>query len=173
MSSTLWLADLPSHDDSISSTSVQLRAFQPGDGEAFRLLNEAWIEKFFGLEEHDNQILGDPEGYVLAKGGHIFFAVADGVPVGCCGLIPIVDGVFEVAKMAVAESWQGRGIGRRVLAYTVEQGRALGASKLYLETNSRLANAIHLYESLGFMHLPPNPSPYVRANVFMELVFNK
>jgi GNAT superfamily N-acetyltransferase len=173
MSSTLSLADLPAHDDSYSSISIQLRPFQPGDGEAFRVLNEAWIEKFFGLEEHDNQVLGDPEGYVLAKGGHIFFAVADGVPVGCCGLIPIAEGVYEVAKMAVAESWQGRGIGRRILAYTIGQGRALGASKLYLETNSRLANAIHLYESLGFKHLPPKPSPYVRANVFMELVFNK
>jgi N-acetylglutamate synthase-like GNAT family acetyltransferase len=91
--------------------------------------------------------------------------------VGCCALIPISSDVFEVAKMAVAEAWQGRGIGRRVLSYTVEQGRALGAASLYLETNSRLQNAIHLYESLGFEHLPPKPSPYVRANVFMELRF--
>ncbi|HEY2040928.1 MAG TPA: GNAT family N-acetyltransferase [Edaphobacter sp.] len=173
MSSTLWLADLPSHDDSISSTSVQLRPFQPGDAADFRRLNRAWIEKFFGLEEADNKMLDDPEGYVLSKGGHIFFAVANGTPIGCCALVPIDEGVFEVAKMAVAELWQGRGIGRRVLAYTIEQGRALGASKLYLETNSKLANAIHLYESLGFKHLPPKPSPYVRANVFMELPFNK
>jgi len=173
MSSTLWLADLPANDDPIPSTAIQLRPYQSGDAESFRLLNEAWIEKFFGLEEHDNQILGDPEGYVLAKGGHIFFAVADGVTVGCCGLIQIADGVFEVAKMAVAESWQGRGIGRRILAYTIEQGRAISADKLYLETNSKLANAVHLYESLGFKHLPPKPSPYVRANVFMELVFTK
>lgn len=173
MSSTLLLADLPAHDDSFSSTSIQLRPFQPGDAEAFRRLNEAWIEKFFGLEEADKKILNNPEGYVLTKGGHIFFAVANGTPVGCCALVPIADGVFEVAKMAVAESLQGLGIGRRILAYTIEQGRALGASKLYLETNSRLANAIHLYESLGFKHLPPKPSPYVRANVFMELVFDK
>jgi ribosomal protein S18 acetylase RimI-like enzyme len=73
--------------------------------------------------------------------------------------------------MAVDESSQGRGIGRRLLAYTIEQGRALGATSLYLESSSRLANAIHLYESLGFQHLPPRPSPYVRANVFMELRF--
>ena len=61
-------------------------------------------------------------------------------------------GVYEVAKMAVAESCQGRGIGRRLLAYTIEQGRALGADSLYLETNNKLANAVHLYESLGFEH---------------------
>jgi putative acetyltransferase len=47
--------------------------------------------------------------------------------------------------------------------------RALGATKLTLATNSKLPNAIHLYESLGFRHLPPEPSPYARANVFMEM----
>ena len=78
---------------------------------------------------------------------------------------------YEVAKMAVAEEWQNRGIGRRVLAYTIEQARVLGAKRLYLETNSKLANAIHLYEALGFRHLPPRHSPYIRANVFMELIF--
>lgn len=171
MSSTLALADIPSNEDLMSTASVQLRPFQAGDAEAFRCLNEAWIEKFFGLEEQDNKILRDPEGYVLAKGGHIFFAVADGIPIGCCALVPVTPGVYEVAKMAVAESWQGRGIGRRVLAYTIEQGRALGADSLYLETNRKLANAIHLYESLGFRHLPPRQSPYVRADVFMELRF--
>lgn len=169
MSSTLCLADIPSNDD--AAASIQLRPFQAGDAEAFRCLNEAWIQKFFGLEEHDNEILGDPEGYVLAKGGHIFFATADGRPIGCCALILMSPGVYEVAKMAVDERWQGRGIGRRLLDYTIQQGRALGANSLYLETNSKLANAIHLYETLGFRHLPPKTSPYVRANVFMEMRF--
>jgi GNAT superfamily N-acetyltransferase len=171
MASTLSLADIPSHKNPRYEPNIELRAFRPGDADTFRRLNEAWIEKHFGLEEHDNQILSDPEGYVLAKGGYIFFAVADLIPIGCCALVPISPGVYEVAKMAVNELWQGRGIGRRVLTYTVEQGRALGATALYLETNRKLANAIHLYESLGFQHLPPRPSPYARANVFMELRF--
>lgn len=171
MSSSFVLADVPSNRNSMPEASIKLRPYRAGDAEAFRLLNEAWIEKYFGLEEHDNEMLGDPEGYVLAKGGHIFFATAAGAPIGCCALVPMDPGVYEVAKMAVAEEWQNRGIGRRVLAYTIERARALGARRLYLETNSRLANAIHLYESLGFRHLPPKQSPYVRANVFMELVF--
>jgi hypothetical protein len=55
-------------------------------------------------------------------------------------------------------------------------GWALGAESLYLETNDRLADAIHLYESLGFRHLPPErivPSPYARANVYMELLYSR
>ena len=37
---------------------------------------------------------------------------------------------------------------------------------------SRLENAVHLYESIGFRHVPPESlpaMPYTRANVFMEL----
>ena len=174
MSPSLSLAEVPSSDESMNPLSVEFRAFQPGnavDAQAFRSLNEWWIEKYFGIEAADTRILSDPEGYVLAHGGHIFFAIGDGAPVGCCALVPTTPGVYEVAKMAVAPDWQGAGVGRKLLTYTVEQGRALGARSLYLETNSKLSNAIHLYEALGFRHLPPKPSPYVRANVFMELRF--
>ena len=47
----------------------------------------------------------------------------------------------------------------------------MGATRLYLETNWKLETAIKLYESLGFEHLPPErivPSPYARADVYME-----
>ncbi len=147
---------------------LELRLFQPQDAKAFRDLNEAWIEKYFGMEEHDHEMLGDPVGYILLQGGQIVMAFVDGMAVGCCALIPVSAGVFEVAKMAVFEELRGMGVGRRILAKTIETARAMGATKLTLATNSKLANAIHLYEALGFKHLPPEPSPYSRANVFME-----
>jgi putative acetyltransferase len=83
------------------------------------------------------------------------------------------DDEFEVAKMAVTSACQGTGIGRKLLQATIEAGRSAGARRLYLETNRRLRTAIRLYESVGFQHLPTDrivPSPYARANVFMELV---
>jgi putative acetyltransferase len=152
-----------------SEAEVELRAFGPEDATAFRELNEAWIEKYFGMEEHDHEMLGDPEGYILRPGGHIVMAFLEGRAMGCCALIPVSPGVYEVAKMAVSEELRGRGIGRKVLAHTIAVAKALGATKLTLATNSKLPNAIHLYESLGFRHLPPEPSPYARANVFMEM----
>jgi len=158
----------------LGGTDIEIRPFRDGDGEAFRLLNEAWIERHFGIEEADRKTLGNPEGKVLATGGHIFMAVDGEKAVGCCALILMRPGVFEVAKMTVAEEYRGRGLGRRLLAHTIEQARALGAASLYLETNDKLVDAIHLYEALGFQHLPPErvtPSPYARANVFMELAF--
>ncbi|HWB32340.1 MAG TPA: GNAT family N-acetyltransferase [Acidobacteriaceae bacterium] len=159
-----------------SQDGVVLRPYQASDREAFRRLNEAWIERYFGLEARDRETLGDPEGKILAEGGHIFMALQGETPVATCALLPHEPGVFEVAKMTVAESCRGRGLGRRILAFTIEQGRTLGAKALYLETNDTLHDAIHLYEALGFRHLPPErvtASPYARANVFMELVFEE
>jgi N-acetylglutamate synthase-like GNAT family acetyltransferase len=109
---------------------------------------------------------------VLRPGGHIFVAVADGATIGCCALLLRSPGVFEVAKMAVAASHRGRGVGRRLLERAIAEARRCGARALYLETNHTLANAVHLYESVGFRHIPPErmtPSPYARADVYMEM----
>jgi GNAT superfamily N-acetyltransferase len=165
---TLSLSDLPSNDNTMAS-SIELRLFRYTDAEAFRCLNEAWIEKYFGIEEADQEVLHDPVGYILEPGGQIIIAALGDRIIGCCALKPMEPGIFEVAKMAVAEDLRGHGIGRRVLLRTIAEAKTMGATKLYLETNNRLENAIHLYESLGFRHLPPKHSPYARANVFMEL----
>jgi putative acetyltransferase len=156
----------------LTTQELDIRPFQQSDSIAFRELNEEWIAKYFGLEEQDRIILNDPVGHVINSGGHIFMAIADNRPIGCCALLFLKPGVFELAKMSVAEQYRGRGIGRKVLEYTIAQARALGAKSLFLASNSMLANAIHLYESLGFRHLPPEEVPlypYARSNVFMDL----
>ncbi len=113
-----------------------------------------------------------PENQILRKGGHVFFACQDELPVGCVALIPAENGVYELSKMAVSPQLRGQGIGRKLLAYAIEQARACGAKSLFLGSNSRLENAVHLYESSGFRHVPPEelgPSLYARANVFMTM----
>lgn len=151
---------------------VTIRLYQHGDAEAFRKLNEEWIAKYFRVEDQDLIQLGDPESTILAAGGQIVMAVAGEETIGCCALISAHPGVFEVAKMAVSERFRGHGIGRKLLEQTIAKAKTMGAHTLELASNWKLANAVHLYESLGFRHLPPEriePSPYRRANVFMEL----
>ncbi len=154
-----------------ATMQITFREFRAGDEEAFRILNEQWIAKYFVLEEKDRLTLNEPEKYILNPGGHIYFATLEEDIVGCCALIANGPGSYEVAKMAVNESQRNQGIGKAMLAHVVEAARALGARKLTLETNSSLQNAIHVYESLGFRQIDPSllePSPYKRADVFME-----
>jgi putative acetyltransferase len=166
------LLQIPWSREAIVTSEIAFRLFQHGDADSFRELNEAWIARYFRLEEQDHIQLRNPEHNILRPGGQIVMAVAGEERIGCCALIFLRQGVFEVAKMAVSENYRGHGIGRKLLEYTIAQAKVLGAHTLELASNTKLANAVHLYESVGFRHLPPErvePSPYARANVFMEL----
>jgi N-acetylglutamate synthase-like GNAT family acetyltransferase len=152
--------------------SLLFRMFESGDETAFRELNEAWIRQYFAIEPKDLEVLGDPRRHILDRGGEIVMALLDGRAVGCCALLAMPKRCFEIGKMAVAEQLRGRGIGRALLARVIHRGREIGAKRLYLETSTKLPNAIHLYESQGFRYLPPErvqPSPYARSDLFMEM----
>jgi putative acetyltransferase len=152
--------------------TLAFREFQPGDEAVFQRLNEEWIVRHFALEPKDRASLANPQETILEPGGRIFFAVMGDEIVGCCALMAIGPGEFEVSKMAVTESCRRAGIGRRLLEKTIAEARDSGARRLYLETNRKLTPAIRLYETIGFRHLPPEqvvPSPYARADVYMEL----
>ena len=148
--------------------TVEIVEFAPGHAEAFRVLNEAWISKYFALEAKDREVLGDPQGKIIAKGGRIFMAMRDGQAVGCAALLKMDDGGYEVAKMTVSEALRGSGLGRMLMQRCIEAGAELGATRLYLETNSGLTPALGLYRAMGFRDLAPAETPYERADVFME-----
>lgn len=150
---------------------MEIVDFRPEHAEAFRLLNEAWISKHFVLEAKDREVLEDPQGQILAKGGKIFMALEAGEPVGCVALLAMPDGGYEVAKMTVSEAMRGSGLGRVLMQTCIEEGARLGAPRLYLETNSSLAPALGLYRAMGFRELAPVETAYARADVFMERVY--
>jgi putative acetyltransferase len=147
---------------------MEIVEFRPEHADAFRVLNEAWIRKYFTLEPKDIEVLGDPQGQVLAKGGKIFMALDGAEPVGCVALMKMADGGYEVAKMTVAEDLRGAGLGRKLMQACIDAGVQAGATRLYLETNAVLAPALGLYRAMGFRDLPPADTPYARADVFME-----
>ncbi len=155
----------------------------------FYRLNEAWLRKYFYVEDIDHRVLSNPESEILERGGSILFAIlgeaasGDAAPgdaalgesvVGTCALMPEFDGaqhygVYELTKMAVEEQRQGLGIGRALLEAAIVEFQRLGGRRLFLETNSKLTPALRLYESMGFEHQPSlkPDSHYDRANVYM------
>ena len=151
-------------------TTVEIVSFRRELAPAFQRLNLDWIERLFAVEEADRKVLGDPERAIVAGGGEIFFAMDGGVPIGTVAMILASPKRYELAKMAVAASHQGRGIGEQLGAAGIAFAREAGAETVFLRTNSRLANAIRLYERLGFRHAPDlDPPEYARADVYMEL----
>jgi putative acetyltransferase len=154
------------------ATQPHIRPFRAGvDEAAFRSLNEAWLKKYFRVEPKDAELFDDPIGQFIMPGGDILMLDADGATVGCCALINLGEGTFEIAKMAVAESHQRRGYGELLLRAIIDRAHALGARRLFIESSSKLPAAIALYRKLGFDDVPAAeipPSDFARVDVFME-----
>ena len=139
--------------------------------DAFRELNEEWITKYFQIEEMDRIALHNPKEYILDKGGYIAVALLCDVPVGVCALIPCkYEGYdFELSKMGVSPKAQGNGIGKLLGQHIIEKAKQLGAKKIFLESNRKLAPALSLYKKLGFTEMTKVASPYSRSDIQMEL----
>ncbi|HMC85818.1 MAG TPA: GNAT family N-acetyltransferase, partial [Chitinophagaceae bacterium] len=152
-------------------SKVTIVNYQPAYQQAFKKLNEEWINTWFKLEEADHKALDNPKGFILDKGGYILVALYEGEPVGFCALIKMNDPHydFELAKMAVSPRVQGKNIGWLLGNAVIEKAKSLGAHKIYLESNTVLKPAINLYHKLGFKKVAGHPTPYERSNIQMEL----
>lgn len=148
---------------------VEIITWQPEYADDFKRLNIEWLEKYFYVEEYDNEVLSNPEKYILADGGNIYFARYRGEIIGTVALMVSPDGRVELTKMAVTEKYQGLKVGRKLMEFAIERFRNFGGKLLFLESNKRLTPAIALYEKMGFVHKPsPADSHYQRADVYME-----
>ena len=155
-------------------SGIAIMSFRAELAGEFRRLNLDWIERLFAVEPADRKVLDDPERAIVARGGQIFFALDGTVAIGTVAMVRAGPARYELAKMAVADSHQRRGIGELLGAAGIEWARSVGADTVFLQTNSRLAGAIRLYERLGFRHaVDPDPTEYARADVYMELPIHR
>ena len=88
-----------------------------------------------------------------------FFAMRDeaGVLMGIGALKSLGAGEGEIKSMRTAPGALGRGVGGAMLAHLIAQARAMGLTRLSLETGSTpdFAAALHLYEREGFTPCEP------------------
>lgn len=150
---------------------INIVSYKPCYQTAFKALNEEWINKYFKMEEADYKAVDNPEKYIIEKGGEIFVALYKDEPVGVCALLKMNDGHYdyEVSKLAVSPKVQGKGIGLLLGQTTINRAKELGGKSLYLESNTVLEPAIHLYKKLGFKKVSGHYTLYQRCNIQMEL----
>ena len=135
----------------------------------FKRLNVGWLIKYNLMESHDLEVLDDPQGTVIDRGGQIFFAKKDDKIVGSAGLWKENADEYELVKMAVDPAFQGQGISKLLLEHCLAEVRRLKAKKIFLYSNSQLKTALKLYEQYGFRHVDVTNAPFETADVKMEL----
>ena len=135
----------------------------------FRDLNIYWLEKYFFVEDHDKEVLGNAKKYIIDKDGYIFFALYNKKVVGTVALMNENEG-YELSKMAVLPNYQGLKIGQLLLQHSIDFAKIKGWNKLLLYSNTILENAIYIYKKYGFTEVELEPdSPYLRSNIKMVL----
>lgn len=146
--------------------------YQPTYRDDFVRLNKAWIQRYFRMEPADEELLGDPEGQILGKGGQIFIALnARDEAVGCCALVPYPPrDCYELVKMTVDESVRGHGVGRLLGEAFMDYARQHDVKRIYLEGNTTLSASLALYRKLGFHEVPMTGDISLeRIDILMEV----
>jgi GNAT superfamily N-acetyltransferase len=152
---------------------MEIIHFEPKYAADFKNLNIAWLEKYFWVEPHDEEVLGKPEKYIIQTGGSIFLIRENNEIIGTVALMKIEDGIFELTKMAVTPAAQGKKIGQKLMAHTLEYAKNRGWDKLIIYSNRKLENAIYIYKKFGFKEIPiEENNPYARGDIKMELVLS-
>lgn len=149
---------------------MKITEYQTEFQQHFESLNKAWLNKYFTVEPLDEILLSQPEEMILKKGGHILFVEHQEKIIGTVALIFVKQGVYELAKMAVDETFQGLGAGKFLCSAAIEEAKKLNADKLILFTNSKLQTAINIYHKFGFKDIPLDEQQFKRANIKMELL---
>jgi len=153
--------------------AIKIIDFDTKYAQSFYDLNIEWLKTFFFVEPFDEDVLSQPNKYIIDKGGFIFFAMKDDKVVGTVALMPIGKvGILELTKMAVLPEERGQKIGQQLLQHCLDFGKTENLEALILYSNTKLENAIYLYRKFGFKQLAlEKNNPYKRANIKMSLEF--
>lgn len=133
----------------------------------FEVLREYGLEPDPAGTDDD---LNDIEKNYLQTGG-VFEVLedAEGNLLGTVGLYPVNEQTVELRKMYFDKKLRGKGFGKKTLEKMIEEARRHGFRRIYLETNSVLKEAIHLYEKFGFKPTDEKHAARCDQAYFLEL----
>jgi len=88
--------------------------------------------------------------YVEPGGAFDVLVLRTGVLLGTVGILRLSDTVCELRKMYLGPESRGRGLGHRLLVHAMDRARALGFTRMELQTDAAFDRALALYRHFGF-----------------------
>ena len=147
---------------------IEVVGFNKKYSEQFFILNKAWIEESWHLEDSDKKDLLNPDK-IVENGGQVFFALENKIAIGTVAMIKSSGDRFELAKMTVQEDFRGKGIANMLMDECLKFAKKNKAKEIFLISNDSLRIARNLYDKYGFKEVNLDSQKYDRGNVKMIL----
>lgn len=128
----------------------------------------AWLGVNLTFQGFPGELQSLPGAYAPPL-GRLLLAMDGETPLGCVALRPLSGDVCEMKRLYVRPQHQQRGIGRALAARVIAEARAVGYTRMVLDTLPRMAGALRLYESLGFTRRSAYYETPLAETVFLEL----
>jgi putative acetyltransferase len=98
---------------------------------------------------------GYPVEKLIAEGVEFFVVRVDGTAAGCGAVKFFPDGYAELKRMYVRHAFRGQGLGKIIIEYLEAFILQKGIRTVRLETGVLQAEAIGLYERMGYKQVEP------------------
>jgi ribosomal protein S18 acetylase RimI-like enzyme len=108
------------------------------------MITDEQIEYMLDLMYSESSLLKQ-----MRDGARFIFIDNDGEPVGYASFQQVGPGLFKLHKIYVLPGQQGKGTGKYMIEYIIEEVKKQGATSLQLQVNRR-NRAKNFYEKLGF-----------------------
>jgi len=132
------------------------------------LFEEYW--KSFGFtpcfQNFGEELAGLPGAYAPPT-GRLALASIDGAPAGCIALRRIDASRAEPKRLYVRPAFRGRGLGRALLEWVMNEARAAGYRELVGDTMPVMREALALYDRMGFER--PGVGPAAQASALPQI----
>ena len=155
----------------INNSNISIQEYESKFDIDFFVLNKAWIEESWILEESDKKDLLNPKK-IVDNGGQVFFAVYDQITIGTVAMIKSSNNIFELAKMTVKKGYRGKGIANMLMNQCINFAKQNNAEEIFLISNDSLTIARNLYDKYGFKEVDLDSQKYDRGNVKMRLTLD-
>lgn len=116
------------------------------------------------FQDFEAELAGLPGDY-----DPILIGFAGDHPAGCVALRAIDRHICEMKRLYVRPGARGSRLGRQLAERIVHEARARGFARVRLDTMPAMHEAMRLYESLGFVDIPPYRFNPIEGSRFMEL----
>ncbi|HAZ4814852.1 TPA: GNAT family N-acetyltransferase [Enterobacter cloacae] len=133
--------------------NITVRPTRPGDVTALPAIERAAGQRFRDYPElawlAEGEVISAEQHLDYAERGLSWLALANELPVGFILAETHVSSLF-IVELSVHLDWQGKGIGRRLIACVADQARKRGLASLTLTTFRDVPWNAPFYARLGF-----------------------